>query len=104
MTYATPENLLALAVFFMNLTTLLVLLRYVTIRMNRNAVGLDDIALTVSWFFSTAICINMITAVAYGFLGRMLPPPVNSLGQYDPYYGHSELVTALAKVSLHTFL
>lgn len=76
MTFVDPSNLMALAVTFMDITFVLLLLRFVTIRMfdkAKRSIRADDIAVAAAGLFTIAMCICMITGTAYGALGRTLP-------------------------------
>lgn len=60
---------MAMAVCFLNIPTLLLMLRFVVRRLQKFALGIDDWLIVPAWFFLIVMCIDVISGVAYGRLG-----------------------------------
>ena len=73
MSFYNQSQLLALAVSFMDVAFIMLLLRWCTLRITGRKVYADDICLGITGLLTVAICINMITAAAYGVWGKSLP-------------------------------
>lgn len=73
MAYDSPSSLFALAVFFLNITTILVLLRIIARRVQKVALGPDDVMMILAWVATVAMCITTITSVSYRLWGYELP-------------------------------
>lgn len=99
MTYVNQASLLGMAVAFMNIGTLLVIARVFIRRMQKLRRGVDDWLLIPALVLMIAMCINMITAVAYDRMGKSLEPRTNDAGEIDLEYGWSQPTSQHEKVS-----
>lgn len=102
MTYVNQASLLGMAVAFMNIGTLLVIARVFIRRMQKLQRGIDDWLLIPALLLMIAMCINMITAVAYDRMGASVAPRIDATGEIDPAWGWSEPAAQHEKVSMPT--
>ena len=99
MGYVNTASLLGMAVAFLNIATVLVICRVFIRRMQKLIQGLDDYFLYSALVLMIAMCINMITAVAYKRMGVSVAPRVLPDGTVDPDWGWSQSAAEHEKVN-----
>jgi len=104
MGYVSSASLLGMSVALMNIGILLVLCRLFVRRAQKLRQGIDDYFLYPALVLMIAMCINMITAVAYQRMGMPLAPRVNASGAVDMLHGWSQPASQHEKVGQRSIL